>query len=53
MLYTLGHPDFGVLSYEFAHSKEWKLFFYAVLLIIAAAGWFLSKDKKSDHNLNH
>ncbi|MDN4494137.1 TerC family protein [Ureibacillus aquaedulcis] len=43
---TLGHPDIGVISYEFAHSKEWKLFFYAVLIIIALAGWFLSKDKK-------
>ncbi|MFC7687432.1 TerC family protein [Ureibacillus sp. GCM10028918] len=43
---TLGHPDINVISYEFAHSKEWKLFFYGVLIIIAAAGWFLSKDKK-------
>ena len=44
---TLGHPDIGVLSYDFAHSTEWKLFFYAVLIMIAAAGWFLSKDKKN------
>jgi YkoY family integral membrane protein len=42
---TLGHPDIGVLSYDFAHSKEWKLFFYGVLITIAAAGWFLSKEK--------
>ncbi|MCT2534201.1 TerC family protein [Aquibacillus koreensis] len=43
---TLGHPDIGVLSYEFAHSKEWKIFFYTVLIGIAAAGWFLTKDKE-------
>nr|WP_106779701.1 TerC family protein [Lysinibacillus timonensis] len=43
---TLGHPDIGVISYEFAHSKEWKIFFYAVLIIIAAVGWFMSKDNK-------
>ncbi|SOC15844.1 YkoY family integral membrane protein [Ureibacillus xyleni] len=43
---TLGHPDIGVLSYEFAHSTDWKLFFYAVLILIAIAGWFISKDKK-------
>ncbi|MCM3576311.1 MULTISPECIES: TerC family protein [Mesobacillus] len=42
---TLGHPDIGVISYEFAHSKEWKLFFYGVLITIAAAGWFLTKEK--------
>lgn len=41
---TLGHPDVGVISYEFAHSTEWKLIFYAVLLGIAAAGWFLTKN---------
>jgi YkoY family integral membrane protein len=43
---TLGHPDIGVLSYEFAHSKEWKMFFYTVLIGIAGAGWFLAKEKE-------
>lgn len=42
---TLGHPDVGILSYEFAHSTTWKLIFYLVLIGIAAAGWFLTKDK--------
>ncbi|WP_174732773.1 TerC family protein [Mesobacillus harenae] len=42
---TLGHKDIGILSYDFAHSTEWKVFFYAVLISIAAAGWFLSKEK--------
>lgn len=45
---TLGHPDVGILSYEFAHSTTWKLIFYTVLIGIAAAGWFLSKDKNAE-----
>lgn len=48
---TLGHPDIGILSYEFAHSTEWKLFFNTVLIGIAAAGWFLSKDQKDEVKL--
>lgn len=40
---TLGHPDVGIISYEFAHSLQWKLIFYTVLIGIALAGWFLSK----------
>lgn len=43
---ALGHPDIGVISYEFAHSTEWKLIFYSILIVIALAGWFLTKDKK-------
>jgi len=42
---TLAHPAIGVLSESFAHSIEWKLTFYAVLVGIAAAGWFLSNEK--------
>ena len=43
---TLGHKDIGIISYEFAHSVEWKLFFYTVLVGIAATGWFMSKEKE-------
>lgn len=46
-VYTLSHPALGVLSEEFAHSSTWKLSFYVVLVGIAAAGWFFSKEKKS------
>lgn len=46
LVLTLGHPDIGVLSYEFVHSTEWKLFFYTVLIGIAVVGWLLTKDKK-------
>jgi YkoY family integral membrane protein len=48
-VYTLSHPALSILSEEFAHSTEWKLSFYLVLVGIAAAGWFLSKDKE-EHN---
>ncbi len=44
-VYTLSHPALAVLSEEFAHSTEWKFTFYAVLVGIAAAGWFFSKDQ--------
>lgn len=43
---TLGHEDVGIISHEFAHSTLWKLIFYFVLIVIGAAGWFLSKEKK-------
>jgi len=47
---TLGHQDIGVIPHDFAHSTSWKLFFYTVLIGIAVAGWFLSKDKNNDHD---
>lgn len=42
---TLGHEAVGILSHDFAHSTEWKITFYVVLIGIAVAGWFLTKDK--------
>ncbi|MBY0122042.1 TerC family protein [Bacillus sp. S/N-304-OC-R1] len=45
-VYTLSHPALSVLPAEFAHSIEWKITFYAVLILIALGGWFFSKDKK-------
>lgn len=42
---TISHPALGILNPEFSHSTEWKLTFYAVLVGIAAAGWFLSSEK--------
>ncbi|WHY88340.1 TerC family protein [Neobacillus novalis] len=47
-VYTLSHPSLGILSEEFAHSTEWKVSFYVLLVGIAAAGWFFSKDKASE-----
>jgi YkoY family integral membrane protein len=45
-VYTLSHPALAVLPEGFATSTGWKLTFYSVLVIIALAGWFLSKEKK-------
>ena len=39
---TLSHKDVGIIPIEFAHSTEWKLIFYGVLILIALGGWFLS-----------
>lgn len=47
-VYTLSHPALGVLQEEFAESKLWKISFYVVLISIAVAGWFLSKEKNPD-----
>lgn len=45
-VYTLSHPELAVLPEGFASSTAWKVTFYTVLVIIALAGWFLSKEKK-------
>ncbi|RFU60477.1 TerC family protein [Peribacillus glennii] len=45
-VYTLSHPELGVLPEGFASSTAWKVTFYTVLIIIALAGWFLSKEKE-------
>lgn len=53
-VYTLSHPELAILSEAFAHSTEWKVTFYLVLVGIAAAGWFFSKDQteKSASNVS-
>ncbi|MFX3625101.1 MAG: TerC family protein [Ectobacillus sp.] len=45
-VYTLSHPELAILPEGFAKSPEWKITFYAVLVLIALGGWFLSKEKK-------
>ncbi len=47
-VYTLSHPALAILNEEFAHSTEWKVTFYVVLVGIAAAGWFFSKDHSEE-----
>ncbi|MDF2607288.1 MAG: hypothetical protein K0S34_1483 [Bacillales bacterium] len=47
-VYTLAHPELGILPSEFAKSPEWKITFYVVLLLIAVGGWFLSKENKEE-----
>jgi YkoY family integral membrane protein len=43
-VYTLAHPEVGVLPDHLPEMKVWKLTFYVVLVLIAALGWFLSKE---------
>ncbi|RBW68797.1 TerC family protein [Bacillus taeanensis] len=45
-VYTLSHPALAVLPEGFAKSPAWKITFYAVLILIALGGWFLSKENK-------
>lgn len=43
---TLAHKKLGILPYDFAHSPEWKLIFWSVLLGIVAVGAVISVKKK-------
>ncbi|MBP1157148.1 MULTISPECIES: TerC family protein [unclassified Paenibacillus] len=47
-VYTLSHPSLAILPDGFASSTGWKITFYSVLVIIALAGWFLSKEKSEE-----
>ncbi|HEY2419881.1 MAG TPA: TerC family protein [Neobacillus sp.] len=47
-VYTLSHPALSIIDEGFSHSAEWKVSFYLVLVAIAAAGWFFSKDKTGE-----
>lgn len=44
-VYTLAHPDIGVLDESFPKNPAWKLSFWIVLLLIAIGGWFMSAGK--------
>ncbi|EXX87841.1 membrane protein [Paenibacillus darwinianus] len=46
-IYTLSHPEVGVLSKSFPKSVGWKIIFWGVMILIAAGGWFLSKEKNT------
>ncbi|TXC81896.1 TerC family protein [Metabacillus litoralis] len=48
-VFTLSHPDLAILPVGFAKTPEWKITFYVVLVLIAVAGWFLSKEKKEEN----
>ncbi len=45
-VHTLAHPSLHVIPHDFAESMTWKLIFYAVLVLIAVSGWFLSGSKQ-------
>lgn len=47
VVYTLAHPQIGIIAEGFPESTTWKLIFWGVLVAIFAGGWILSsKDKK-------
>ena len=43
-VYTLSHPAVAMIPAGFPKTPEWKVTFYVVLVLIALAGWFLSKE---------
>lgn len=48
---TLAHKDLAILPYDFAHSAEWKIIFWAVLLGIVAVGALISVKKKKEQEV--
>ncbi len=43
-VFTLAHPEVGLLPHHIPEMKAWKIAFYVVLVTIATLGWFLSKE---------
>lgn len=43
--FTFSHEAVGILPAGFTSTPAWKISFYAILILIAVAGWFLSKDE--------
>ncbi len=46
VIYTLSHPELGILYEGFPKHPAWKLTFWAVLLLIAVGGWFATGKKE-------
>lgn len=46
-VFTLAHPEVGILDQHFPESKGWKLTFWAVLILIAVGGYLLSGRKSN------
>ena len=45
-IYTLSHPELGILYEGFPKHPAWKLTFWAVLILIALGGWFATGKKE-------
>lgn len=45
---TMSHEHLGILPHEFAHSAEWKITFWSVLLLIVLVGALISIKKKME-----
>jgi YkoY family integral membrane protein len=46
-VFTLAHPEVGILDQHFPESKEWKFAFWTVLILIAVGGYLLSGRKSN------
>lgn len=44
LMHTLAHEDVNVVPHSFVEGPIWNAIFWAVMLLIAVGGWFLSKD---------
>ncbi|MGD6818488.1 TerC family protein [Metabacillus sp. 84] len=51
-VYALSHPELAIISEGFGKSLTWKVIFWSVLLVIAVAGWFLSKEQPKSEAAN-
>lgn len=45
-IYTLSHPELGILYEGFPKLSIWKITFWTVLIFIAVLGWFISGRKQ-------
>lgn len=50
LVLTLSHKAVAILPHNFPESFYWKLVFYIVLIGVAVAGWFLSKDVNTKYS---
>ena len=46
-VFTLAHPEIGILNQHFPESTGWKLTFWSVLILLALGGYFFSGKKES------
>jgi YkoY family integral membrane protein len=45
-VFTLAHPEIGILNQHFPESTGWKLTFWSVLILLALGGYFFSGKKR-------
>ncbi len=48
-VFTLAHPELGIVDRHFPESKLWKIIFWSVLIFLSAGGYWLSKKKAKKH----
>ncbi|MGM7722283.1 TerC family protein [Metabacillus sp. Hm71] len=53
LMHTLAHPALHIISHDFVEGPIWNTIFWAVMLLIALGGWFLSKEKTEVQSKEH